>query len=159
VPVELVFDRGIGDIFVVRVAGNILGISELASVEFAVEHLGTPVFVVLGHTKCGTVTAVLEYGMLGGNLRTLSEKILPVVEECKDCNPGITTDRLVNEIVKANVWQVIQDALRSSRRIRERIRYGGVKAVGGVYDIGTGKVEWMGTHHDQRKLLEWIEKG
>jgi len=153
VPAEHIFDRGIGDIFVVRVAGNIMGNSELASVEYAVDHLGTPLFAVLGHTKCGAVTAVVQAGLLGGNLRGLSEKILPALERTKQAHPGVTEDQLVSETVRANVWKVIEDAFATSLCLKEKAKAGDLKVVGGVYDIHSGKIDWMGTHPQQDKLL------
>jgi carbonic anhydrase len=153
VPVEHIFDRGIGDIFVVRVAGNVIGGSELASVEYAVDHLGTPLFAVLGHTKCGAVTAVVQSGLLGGNLRGLSEKILPAVERTKKAHPGATEDHLVIETVKTNVWKVIEDAFATSPCLKEKAKGGELRVVGAVYDIHSGKIDWMGTHPEQDKLL------
>jgi carbonic anhydrase len=153
VPAEYIFDRGIGDIFVVRVAGNIIGSSELASVEYAVDHLGTPLFAVLGHTKCGAVTAVLQRGLLGGNLRVLSEKILPAVERTKQAHPGVSEDQLVIETVKANVWKVIEDAFATSSCLKEKTKSSDLKVVGAVYDIHSGKINWMGTHPEQDNLL------
>ena len=76
-PVELIFDRGVGDLFVVRVAGNVAGESELATVEYGVGHLNTPLLIVMGHTKCGAVTAVVKEAELHGHLLTLAKKIKP----------------------------------------------------------------------------------
>lgn len=153
VPAEHILDRGIGDIFVVRVAGNIIGGSELASVEYAVDHLGTPLFVVLGHTKCGAVTAVVQEGLLGGNLRGLSEKILPAVERAKHAHPGVSEDQLVIETVKANLWKVIEDAFATSSCLREKTKSGDLKVIGAVYDLHSGEIDWFGTHPQQDKLL------
>jgi len=152
VPVELIFDRGVGDVFIVRVAGNVVGPSELASIEYAVDHLGTPVFLVLGHTKCGAVHAVAGSGSLPGNLRCLSERILPAVEQSKKSSPGLTGDELVYQSVKNNVWKSVEDAVKSSACIREKAKAGDLKVIGAVYDVHTGKVEWMGTHPAQTEL-------
>lgn len=153
VPVELIFDRGIGDVFIVRVAGNVVGASELASIEYAVDHLGTPVFLVLGHTKCGAVHAVAGHGLLPGNLRCLSERILPAVEQSQKANPGLTGDDLVYQSVKNNVWKSMEDALKSSACLREKAKTGGLKVIGAVYDVHTGKIEWMGTHPAQNEMF------
>src|SRR5271157_3930820 len=88
VPMELIFDCGIGDIFVVRVAGNVLGTTELGSIDYAVDRVGVSLFLVLRHTKCGAVKAVCESGVLEGNLRGISEKILPAVQQVDRANPG-----------------------------------------------------------------------
>ena len=101
VPVELIFDCGIGDISVVRVAGNVLGNSELGSIEYAVDHLGVSLFLVLGHTKCAAVKAVCEAGLLEGNLHGISEKILPAVQQVDATSPGSTPDQKVTEAVKS----------------------------------------------------------
>src|SRR5262245_9624613 len=82
-PVELVFDRGIGDLFVVRVAGNVAGVRELATVEYGVGHLHTPLLIVMGHSKCGAVTAVVQGAELHGHLQSLAEKIKPAANKVK----------------------------------------------------------------------------
>ncbi len=153
VPVELIFDRGIGDVFVVRVAGNVLGPSELGSIEYAVEHLGTPVFTVMGHNNCGAVKAVVEEGELPGNLRPLSQKIMPAVEEARAENPGLLLSQLVDEAARLNVMLAIEDAFKNSHIIRERAKKGLVKVIGSFYDIDTGSIQWMGKHPRQDQLL------
>lgn len=153
VPVELIFDRGIGDIFVVRVAGNVLGSSELASVEYAVHHLGTPLFVVMGHKKCGAIKAVFETGALEGNLRTLSDKILSAVRQAKHDAAQTAEHAQLDEAARINVWNAIGDALASSRIIREKVRDGELMVVGSLYDVHTGQVEWMGQHQAQGRFL------
>jgi len=130
-----------------------MGDNELASVEYAVDHLGAPLFAVLGHTKCGAVTAVVQEGLLDGNLRGLSERILPSVERTRQAHPGATDDQLVIEAVKANVWKVIEDAFAKSICLKEKAKTGDLKVVGGVYDIYSGKIDWMGTHPQQDTLL------
>lgn len=152
VPVELVFDRGIGDIFVIRVAGNVLGPSELASVEYAVDHLGTRLFVVMGHKKCGAIKAVFESGILEGNLRGLSEKILPAVRHAKHDAAQTTEDVQLDEAARMNVWNAIGDALSSSDVIRRKVRDREVMIVGALYDVSTGSVEWMGPHPAQERF-------
>ncbi len=153
VPVELILDRGIGDLFVVRVAGNVAGTSALASVEYAVDNLRTPVFAVLGHTRCGAITAVVRSGRLQGNLRSLSERILRAVEQAKQNNPEATHEELVFETVKANVWTAIEDAFKASECLQRNVRSHGLKVVGAVYDIHSGKIEWLGDHPNQDQLL------
>ena len=154
VPVELIFDCGIGDIFVVRVAGNVLGNSELGSIEYAVDHLGISLFLVLGHTKCGAVMAVCEAGLLEGNLRGISEKILPAVQEVDATSQGATTDQKVTEAVKANVRNSIQLALMSSKSIRRKALAEELMVIGAFYDIETGEAQWMGNHPEQSRFLK-----
>ncbi len=153
VPVELIFDCGIGDISVVRVAGNVLGNSELGSIEYAVDHLGVSLFLVLGHTKCAAVKAVCEAGLLEGNLRGISEKILPAVQQVDATSPGSTTDQKVTEAVKTNVRNSIQLAFMSSKSIRQKALAEELMVIGAFYDIETGEVRWMGNHPEQERFL------
>lgn len=153
VPVELLCDAGIGDLFLVRNAGNVVGQNELGSIEYSIDHLGVSVFVVLGHSKCGAVKAVYESGLLEGNLRGISQRIIPAVEEVKQNNPGLTEDRLVDEAAKLNLWNAIADAFKSSECLRSKVRSGDIKVLGAFYDIETGKIDWLGTHPQQDKLL------
>ena len=153
VPVEVICDRGVGDLFVVRVAGNVLGMNELGSIEYAVEHLGAPVFVVMGHNKCGAVKAVVDEGLLEGNLRGISEKIIPAVEEVRRSQPGQAPGALVDEVARVNVWNTIADAFRSSETIRKKVKLGELELLGAFYDIDSGELEWMGTHPDQASLV------
>lgn len=157
-PVELIFDQGVGDLFVVRVAGNILGPSELGSVEYAVEHLGVPVFLVMGHKRCGAVKAVYEHGILSGNLRALSEKILPAVEKARraaEASAGErpSDDQIVDEAAKLNVWNAIEEGLTKSHPIRSGVKVGSCSVQGAFYCLDTGEIEWMGTHPNQDEIL------
>jgi carbonic anhydrase len=153
VPAELVFDCGIGDVFVVRVAGNVCGLDEVGSIEYAVEHLGTPLLIVLGHSECGAVTAVATKAEVSGNVARLVEKIQPAVEAAQKSHPNLHGKALVPEAIKTNVWQSIEDMLKSSPVLRELARAGKVKIVGALYDIRDGKVAWLGPHPNQARLV------
>jgi carbonic anhydrase len=153
VPPEILFDTGIGDIFIIRVAGNVADTDEIGSIEYGVDHLGTPVLLVLGHTHCGAVTAVVQKAELHGKIPSLVDNIRPAAKEAKKKNPDLGGDALVEETVKVNVWQSIEDLLRGSRAIRNRARGGAVMIVGALYDIDSGVVAWMGTHPEQDKIL------
>jgi carbonic anhydrase len=154
VPVELLFDRGIGDLFVVRVAGNVAGVSEIGSMEYAVDHLGTPLLVVLGHSKCGAVTAVAQNQQLPGSLPDLAALIKPAVEPLRaeqlDKHLGAG---FIDLCIKANVWQTMAHLFAKSQIIRDRAKNGSVKVLGALYDLDTGKVEWLGPHPAQALLL------
>ncbi|MFH1117932.1 MAG: carbonic anhydrase [Pseudomonadota bacterium] len=152
VPVEAICDAGIGDLFLVRNAGNVVGRNELGSIEYSVDHLGVSVFVVLAHSKCGAVKAVYESGLLGGNLQEISERILPAVEEIKKNNPGSVEDKLIDEAAKINMWNSIADAFKKSECIRNKVKSGDINVVGAFYDIETGRIDWMGTHPQQDRL-------
>lgn len=153
VPAEVLFDRGVGDIFVVRVAGNVANADQTGSIEFAVDHLGTPVVIVLGHTKCGAVAAVTQGADLRGNIIPIGKAICPAVATARKNNPSATGEALVNEAIKANVWQAIEDIFRTSPITGGRVKSGKLKVEGAVYDIETGSVTWMGPHPKQDKLL------
>lgn len=153
VPVEVLFDRGVGDIFVIRVAGNVANADETGSMEYAVDHLGTPLLVVLGHTKCGAVTAVVKSEDLHGNIIPIGKAIFPAVAAARAGNPNSPAEALLNEAIKANVWQAIEDVFRTSPAIVGKVKAGKLKVEGAVYDIESGNVTWMGKHPKQDKLV------
>ena len=134
VPAEIVFDQGIGDLFDVRIAGNIATPEAIGSIEYAVVLLGTPLLLVLGHERCGAVTAAVKNEPLPGEISTFVNPILPAVKRVAD-QPGDTVD---NAVV-ANVRYQIEQLQRSSL-LNERLKSGQLKIVGGRYDLDTGKV-------------------
>jgi carbonic anhydrase len=134
VPAELIFDQGIGDIFDVRIAGNIATPEAIGSIEYAVALLGTPLLMVLGHERCGAVTAAVQNEALPGDISTFVRAILPAVERVKD-QPG----DVVDNAVVANVQYQIEQ-LQRSPLLKERLRSGRLKIVGGRYDLDTGTV-------------------
>jgi carbonic anhydrase len=143
VPVETIFDRGIGDLFVVRVAGNVADPGTLGSIEYAAEHLGTPVIVVLGHTQCGAVNAAMDGTELYGNLPSLIDSIRPAVRTARGQHPEATSEQLLAASIAQNVRQQIDDAVIKSPQLRHMVLRGTVKIVGAVYRIETGRVEWL----------------
>jgi carbonic anhydrase len=158
VPVEVLFDAGIGDIFVVRVAGNVAATDEIGSLEYGVGHLGTPLLLVLGHTKCGAVTAVVKNDKVGGSIPLLVANIKPAVVKTLKEHPLLTGDSLVFAAIRANVWESIEDVFAKSPEICEKTKNGEVKVVGGLYDIESGKVTIIGTHPQQEMLLKSAEE-
>lgn len=134
VPAELIFDQGIGDIFDVRIAGNIATPEALGSIEYAVALLGTPVLMVLGHERCGAVTAAVKNQALPGEIGSFVKAILPAVDRVK----GKSGDA-VDNAVTANVQYQIEQLQRSSL-LTERLQSGELKIVGGRYDLDTGAV-------------------
>jgi carbonic anhydrase len=151
VPVELLFDQGMGDLFVVRVAGNVCAADETASAEFAVGYLGTPLLVVLGHRNCGMVSAVVRGTELKGTIPVIVEHIRPAVSRIK--GEGLSEAKLIDAAVRENVWQSIADLFARSPAIVERVRLGALRVVGAVYDIETGRVQWLGEHSRQRAFI------
>lgn len=131
---EMVFDQGIGDLFVVRVAGNIANTEDIASEEFAVEVLGASLLLVLGHERCGAVDAAIKGGELPGVMNSLVTAIQPAVE-ASEGKPG---DRLTNAI-KANVMLQVK-RLQTSPVVFRLVQQGRLKVVGGYYDLDTGRV-------------------
>jgi carbonic anhydrase len=150
-PVELIFDRGVGDLFVVRVAGNVAGPSELASIEYGVGHLHTSLLVVMGHTKCGAVTAAVKGAEVHGHIPALIQRIKPAAERAKQ--ESSTPEELIPAAIRANVWQTIADTIKQSSQVRELVVAGKLQILGAVYDLETGKVTWLGVHPGQEELL------
>lgn len=149
-PVELIFDRGVGDLFVVRVAGNVAGLSELATIEYGVTHLGTPILIVMGHSKCGAVTAAVKGAELHGHLPSLISLIKPAAEKAKASG---AEEEVVPRAIELNVWQQVENIFARSALMREHIAAGKVQIVGAVYDIATGKVQWLGQHPEMDRLV------
>ncbi|MFQ4142213.1 carbonic anhydrase [Chlorogloeopsis sp. ULAP02] len=134
VPAEIIFDQGIGDIFDVRIAGNIATPEALGSIEYAVALLGTPLLMVLGHERCGAVTAAVQNEALLGDIGTFVKAIKPVVKRAK----LLSGDAVENAVV-ANVQYQIE-RLKRSRLLTERLQSEKLKIVGGRYDLDTGSV-------------------
>ena len=139
---ELIFDQGLGDIFTVRLAGNIVDDAALGSVEFAVTQLGARLIVVLGHEKCGAVTAAVQAtkggALPGGHIAGIVEAIIPAAESVKD-EPGDT----VHHAIHANVRNVITRIRTSSELLKPLLDAGELTIVGACYDLAAGKVETL----------------
>jgi carbonic anhydrase len=144
VPVELILDQGIGDVFLIRVAGNVCNTDEAGSIEYGVDHVGTPLLVVLGHTGCGAVTAVATNAKLHGNVAPLVAGIQPAVARAQKEHPDLHGKDLVPAAVEANVWQAIDDLEKISPLVQERVKDGKLKIVGALYDLQSGKIRWLG---------------
>jgi len=153
VPVEILFDQGVGDLFVIKVAGNVADTDELGSAEYGVDHLGTPVLMVLGHSYCGAVTAVTTGAEVHGSIPQLVDNIVPAVEKAKHAHPNAETPELVSAAIEENIWQAIEDILTKSHAIAGRAAEGKVVVVGAMYDILSGKVTILGQHPKQTELL------
>ena len=138
VPPEIVFDQGLGDIFVVRVAGNVATDTEIGSLEYGAEHLHIPLLVVLGHESCGAVTAAVEGGEAEGHIAALVNLIKPAVEKSRAL-PG---DKVSNA-VRVNVAMVVDQLRASNPVLAKLVAQGKLKIVGGVYSLETGKVMWL----------------
>jgi len=144
VPVETIFDKGVGDIFVGRVAGNFVNEDMLGSMEFATEVAGSKLVVVMGHESCGAVKSAIDDVKLG-NITAMLEKIKPAVEMTEDYQGEKTTanNGYVTEVVNNNVFHTIEQIREESPIIRELERNGDVLIVGAFYDLDTGKVTFL----------------
>lgn len=137
---EIVFDENLGQIFVVRTAGNVVDSVALGSIEYAVEHLHVPLIMVMGHESCGAVKATVDHkGKPEGNVGTIVKKISPAVKKAKAA--GKKGDDLVHASTIENVRLVAADIKKKSPVIRKEVAVGKVKIVGGYYSISAGKVE------------------
>jgi carbonic anhydrase len=148
VPVEILFDAGVMDIFVIRVAGNVLDVDEIGSVEYGLAHVNTPVFVVLGHTQCGAVTAVTKAVQGHGhplerNIPPLVDNIIPAVEKAIADNPDAHGTDVIPYAIEENIWQGIEDLFMASPASRELVNTGKAKVVGAIYDVSNGKINWL----------------
>ncbi len=144
--VELIFDQGLGDVFVIRVAGNTTGEAVLGSIDYAVEHLGIPLLVVLGHTRCGAVNSVWDGSEVHGNLAGLLAPIVPVVQEIKQKTPTLTGDAESHGrklAVTANVRQSVAAILKESSEVSKRVAEKKLLLLGAVYDIESGGICWL----------------
>ena len=139
VPPELLFDQGFGDLFVVRTAGNVVDSVALGSIEYAVEHLGVKLIVVLGHERCGAVSAAVAGGEAPANVKAVVEAIRPAVEKAKEKGPGGHGCDLVCSAVRVNV-KLVAEKMRTSPVLKESMEDGMLKVVGGYYDLDDGVV-------------------
>jgi carbonic anhydrase len=140
VPPELVFDEGLGDLFVVRVAGNVADPVNVGSVEYAAEHLGVPLVVVLGHHSCGAVKATAEAnGKAEGNIGAIVAEIAPAVDAARKA-PG--KEGLVNDAVHANAKRTAAALTERSAVLKHLVAEGKLRIAVGVYDLESGKVEF-----------------
>ncbi|MGJ7512039.1 carbonic anhydrase [Variovorax sp. GT1P44] len=148
VPVEIVFDQDLGDLFVIRVAGNIVAPSQLGSVEFAAEAFGTPLVVVLGHTHCGAILGTLERlrrpaEARSPHMRFVAERIEPAVAGLLAPELGYDRETLIRKSVRANVQQSVEQLRRGSKLLERLIDLGQLRVVGAEYSLETGRVEFF----------------
>lgn len=138
VPPEILFDQGLGDLFIIRVAGNIVDPALLGSIEYAAEHLESPLLMVLGHERCGAVAATVKGGEAPGHLEALVTPIKPAVQAAQKLKGD-----LLDNAVRANVRLVVKQVRHSQPTLAELVRTGRLKVVGARYDLDTGKVELL----------------
>lgn len=149
VPPELIFDQGLGDLFVIRVAGNVIDSVGMGSIQYAVEHLHVPLVVVLGHEKCGAVHATIAGGELPGSLPSIAQRIQPSVDKVKTEHGESHSNE--SQVIEANVDASVE-ILNNDVLLKHMIETGAVKALGAVYQLETGLVKFndakkTSTHH------------
>ena len=149
VPAEIVFDQGLGDLFVIRVAGNIVAPSQVGSVEFAADVFGTRLVVVMGHTQCGAVTATLDELLSPGgtahsrNLRSIVDRVRPSVEGLLETNLRNDREALIRQGGRANVRASVNHLRHGSELLEQLIRDEGLLVVGAEYSLETGVVDFF----------------
>jgi carbonic anhydrase len=148
VPVEIVFDQGLGDLFVIRVAGNIVAPSQIGSVEFAAEQFGTRLVVVLGHSKCGAIEATIQQLQRpkenqSRNLRSIVDLVRPSVENLLATDLKHDLPTLFREAVRANIRASAMHLRHGSEIIENLIQNDGLMIVGGEYSLDTGEVDFF----------------
>jgi carbonic anhydrase len=162
VPVELIFDAGVMDLFVVRVAGNVCNVDQCGSIEYGLAHVHTPVLVVMGHSQCGAVDAVTQAVFGKGN--ALERNIPPMVANIQYAVtnaikkfPDIKGDEIVPYAIEENVYQSIHDLYMKSPATRNLVKEGKVLVAGAIYNLGTGKIKWLPLEKS-RKILKRVLK-
>lgn len=143
VPPELIFDKGLGDLFVIRVAGNIADDAVIGSIEYAVEHLHTGLVVVMGHTSCGAVGAAIANlqnpeNEIKDHIRSLTDKIEQALEAV-----NLQEKNLAKKALLSNIIFTVSSLSNSRPDLYEAVKKGHLKIVGAVYDLKTGRVQWL----------------
>lgn len=162
VPAEIVFDQGLGDLFVIRVAGNVVAASQIGSIEFAAERFGTRLVVVLGHTRCGAVQATLEEldrpsGTRSPNLHSIVDRIRPAVETLMETDLRRQPATLMHHAVRANIRASVNQLRHGSHILEQLIARDGLLVVGAEYALETGVVDFFdGVPEGDSVLTEFV---
>lgn len=153
-PVEVLFDQGFGDLFVVRIAGNIVAPSVVGSIEFAASQFGTRLVVVLGHTRCGAIAATVEAIRTGSgpesrNIRSITDRIAPHLEAAVRAAPAADAGDFLRRLMRDNVCASVHQLRHGSRILEDLVLAGRVAIVGADYDLETGRVEFFEGLHSE----------
>lgn len=148
VPAEIIFDQGLGDLFVIRVAGNIVAPSQVGSVEFAVERFGTPLVVVLGHSMCGAVIATIDdlenpSGVKSSNVLSIVNRIRPIVEPLYETDLCQDSPQLLKKAIRANILAATNHLRHGSHVLEQMIQKEKLTVVGAEYSLETGEVDFF----------------
>ncbi|KAF1085676.1 Carbonic anhydrase [Sporotomaculum syntrophicum] len=141
VPPELIFDQGLGDLFIIRNAGNIIDPVSLGSIEYAIEHLQVPLLVVMGHQNCGAVTATVEGGEATGSISAIVKRIAPAVEKAK-AGKNMSKEELIEKSIKENIKATIR-IIERSPILEHVLANGKLTIVGAEYHLVSGEVQWL----------------
>ncbi len=139
VPAEIVFDQGLGDLFIVRTAGQVSTYASWGSIEFAEEILGTKLIVVMGHTQCGAVNAAVNLPEVPGHIVTLINAIKPAVEKAKERH----SSNILDAAIKENILMQVNQLKSLEPVLAKRVREGSIKIIGALYDLSSGKIEFF----------------
>jgi carbonic anhydrase len=147
-PVEILFDQGFGDLFVVRIAGNVVAPSVVGSIEFAASQFGTRLVVVLGHTRCGAVSATVRAIETGNgpeskNIRAITDRVAPNIEGIVRASNGTNDPKLMRELMRANVRASAHHLRHGSQLLEELVLAGRLAVVGAEYELETGQVHFF----------------
>lgn len=142
-PPEYIFDQGIGDLFVIRVAGNVCDSAVLASVELGVQHCGAALALIMGHRKCGIISMAVKSEIISGYVEGLINKILPSMEKVRKTHPVLKGESFIEEIARENARKTKRDIIEGSSIVKNKISDGELMVVSAYYDIENGIVEWL----------------
>lgn len=148
VPAEIIFDQGLGDLFVIRVAGNIVAPSQVGSVEFAAARFHTPLVVVVGHSQCGAILATLEEmrrpaEKQSPNLRAIVDRVKPSIQHLVNLSVDVDSSEVVREAVRANIRASVNHLRHGSEVLEQLVQNKGLVIVGAEYSLETGVVEFF----------------
>ncbi|MGB5717701.1 MAG: carbonic anhydrase [Gammaproteobacteria bacterium] len=148
VPAEIIFDQGLGDLFVIRVAGNIVAPSQVGSVEFAAERFGTPLVVVLGHSMCGAVMATIDElerpsDEKSSNVLSIVNRIRPTVEPLFETELRNDPDKLLESSIHANILAATNNLMHGSQMLEQLVQQGKLRIIGAEYSLKTGEVKFI----------------
>jgi carbonic anhydrase len=148
VPAEIIFDQGLGDLFVIRVAGNIVAPSQIGSIEFAAEQFGTPLVVVLGHSRCGAVMATLSdlenpSQEQSTNVLSIVSRIRPTIEPLFETELRNNPEQLLESAIRANIFASTNQLRHGSPMLEQLIQQDAITIVGAEYSLETGKVDFF----------------
>lgn len=140
----LIFDRGLGDLYAIRSAGNVVGKESLASVEYSMLALETPLLVVMGNTRSNLIRAAVDKLKMEGHMPGLQQKLEPAVKMTKILYPSLDGEKLIDKVAETNVRQVMREILSQCPAVLEKIRSGNARIMGAIYDTDSGTVRWLG---------------